>query len=137
MHIGLGRQLQEARSILGEENAYETINCSPPCGQELPDENFREAGLLSGLGYKSAHSQKISLFTCRTCEYGGTKSKEWCQCYGNVYFHLTMSFVQKHNKKMTFEDVTIAMDTFTLLIPDHLHFLHQKTSLEIIVAKLK
>ena len=44
-----------------------------------------------------------------------------------------MSCVYKHNKEMTVEDVTMAIDTFTLLTPKHLHFLHQKGLLEIIV----
>ena len=51
--------------------------------------------------------------------------------------HLTMSCVQKHNKEMTVEDVTMVADTYTLLMPNQLHFLHQKELLEIIVAKLK
>ena len=38
---------------------------------------------------------------------------------------------------MTIEDVTIATETFTLLTLDHLHFLHQKGFLEIIIVKVK
>ena len=37
MHVGLGRQLKEAKAILVEEDV--PINCSPPCTQELPAEN--------------------------------------------------------------------------------------------------
>ena len=32
-HVGLGRQLKEAKAILAEENG--SIDCSPPCTQEL------------------------------------------------------------------------------------------------------
>ena len=48
-----------------------------------------------------------------------------------------MSCVQKHSKEMTIQDITMAMDTFTLLIAKHLLWLCQKVLLEIIVAKLK
>ena len=37
MHVGLGRQLQEAESILVDENADVPIDCSPPCSQETPE----------------------------------------------------------------------------------------------------
>ena len=40
MHVGLGRQPQEAKSILAEENADVPIDCSPSCGQGPPEENF-------------------------------------------------------------------------------------------------
>ena len=40
MHVGLGRQLQEAKAILAEEDV--PIDCSPPCTQELPEENVPE-----------------------------------------------------------------------------------------------
>ena len=33
---------------------------------------------------------------------------------------------KKHKREITVEDVTIAADTFTLLMPHHLHFSHQK-----------
>ena len=36
MHVGLGMQLKEAKGILAEENEDVPIDCSPPCGQELP-----------------------------------------------------------------------------------------------------
>ena len=38
MHVGLGRQLKEAKAILAEEDV--PIDCSPPCMQELPEEKF-------------------------------------------------------------------------------------------------
>ena len=40
MHVGFGMQLQEAKSILAEENADAPVDCSPPCGQQSPKENF-------------------------------------------------------------------------------------------------
>ena len=64
------------------------------------------------------------------------KTKEWCQNYGNIYFHFTMSWVKKHNSGMTVEDVTITGDTFNLLKPNHLCLLHHKGFLETIVTKL-
>ena len=51
VHVGLRRQLQEAKLILADENADVPIDCSPPCGQELPEENFPEA-VLTGLGVR-------------------------------------------------------------------------------------
>ena len=67
----------------------------------------------------------------------GPKTQEWFQCYGDVCFHLNMSCVQKLNTEMTTEDVTIAANTFTLLMPKHLCFLCQKGLLETTVDKLK
>ena len=32
MHVGFGGQLQEAKSIIAEENADAPIDCSPTCG---------------------------------------------------------------------------------------------------------
>ena len=48
MHVGLGRQLKEAESILAEEDV--PIDSSPACSQELPEENFPEVVLLAVLG---------------------------------------------------------------------------------------
>ena len=48
MHVGLGRQLKEAKVILAEEDV--PIDCSPPCGQEPPKENFTELVLLAAVG---------------------------------------------------------------------------------------
>ena len=53
MHVGLGRQLKEAKAILAEEDI--PINCSPPCTQELPEENFPEVFLLATLGVRKCH----------------------------------------------------------------------------------
>ena len=47
MHVGLGRQLKEAKAILAEEDV--PIDCSLPCTQELPEENFPEVVLLAAL----------------------------------------------------------------------------------------
>ena len=54
LYVGLGRQLQEVKSILADENADVPIDCSPPCGQELP-ESFLEAVLLVGFGVRKCH----------------------------------------------------------------------------------
>ena len=59
---------------------------------------------------------------------GPKKTKEWWQYYSNVYFYLTMPCVRKNNKDMMVQEVTMAVDTFTLLMPKHLCFLHQKGS---------
>ena len=48
-----------------------------------------------------------------------------------------MSFIQKHNNKFTIQDATMAADNLTLLTPEHLYFLCQKGSLEIIAYKHK
>ena len=51
MHVGLGRQLKEAKTILAEEDVL--IYCSPPCTQELPEENFPDIILLAFSGCKN------------------------------------------------------------------------------------
>ena len=56
MYVGLGRQLKEAKAILAEE--YVPIDCSPPCTQTLPEENFPEVILLATLGVRKCHGCK-------------------------------------------------------------------------------
>ena len=56
MHVGLGRQLKETKAILAEENADVSIDCSPPCVQEPPEENFPEVVLLAALVVRKCHS---------------------------------------------------------------------------------
>ena len=56
IHIGLGRQLKEAEAIWAEEDM--PIDCSPPCSQELPQENFTEVVLLAALGVRKCHCCK-------------------------------------------------------------------------------
>ena len=58
MHLGLGRQLQEASSIIAKENADSPINCSSPCAQEPPEEDFPEVVLLAGLDWRKCHGCK-------------------------------------------------------------------------------
>ena len=53
IHIGLGRQLKEAEGILAEKDV--PIDCSPPCSQELLQENFPEVVLLAALGVWKCH----------------------------------------------------------------------------------
>ena len=50
IHLGLGKQLHETKLILAEEDSDVPIDSSPPCDQELPEENFPEMVVLSGLG---------------------------------------------------------------------------------------
>ena len=57
IHSGLRRQLQEAESILVEEDDM-PIESSPPCGQELPVEIYPEVVLYSGLSMKKCHGCK-------------------------------------------------------------------------------
>ena len=56
MHVGLGRQLKEAKAILAQEDVL--IDCSPPCTQEPPKENFLEVVLLDTLGVRKCYSCK-------------------------------------------------------------------------------
>ena len=56
MHVGLGRQLQEAKAILAQEDM--PIDCSPSCTQELPEENFPEVVLLATLGVRKCQGFK-------------------------------------------------------------------------------
>ena len=53
IHVGQGRQLKEAKAILAEEDA--PIDFSPPCTQELPEENFPEVVVLAALGVRKCH----------------------------------------------------------------------------------
>ena len=55
MYVGLGRQIKEAKAILTEEDV--PIDCSPPCTQELPEENFPEA-VLANLDVRECHGCK-------------------------------------------------------------------------------
>ena len=80
MHVVLGRQLKEAKAILAQEDV--PIDFSPPCTQELPEENVPEVVLITALGVRKCHGcklqtirtncspQKIWFFTCRLFEYG-------------------------------------------------------------------
>ena len=125
MHVGLGRQLKEAEAILAKDVA---IDCSPPCTQELPDKNFPEVVLLTAFGVRKCHGCKGQILK-KNCQpttdlifhiqalqiWGSNAQTVWQRCYGNVYFHLTISCVQLDNHKITIEDVTMAVDTFILL----------------------
>ena len=126
IHIGLTCQLKEAECVLVEKDLQS--DCSPPCSQELPQENFPEVVLMAALGVRKCYGCKGPILkqNCLLPKRFGFhmqalliwKSKgqtEWQRCYGNVYFHLTISCVQLHNCKITIEDVTMAADTFTLL----------------------
>ena len=52
-------------------------------------------------------------------------------------FSLDHVMCTETQQRMTIEDVTMTADTFTLLMPQHLCFLHQMGLLEIIFARLK
>ena len=56
MHVGLERQLKETKGILAQEDV--PIDCSPPCTQEMPEENFPEVLLLAALGVRKCHGCK-------------------------------------------------------------------------------
>ena len=56
MYVGLGWQLKEAKAILAEEDV--PIDCSPPCTQELPEENFPLVVFLAYLGVRKYHNCK-------------------------------------------------------------------------------
>ena len=68
IHISLGRQLKEAKAILTEEDV--PIDCSPPCSQELPQENFSEVILLAALGVRRCHGcqEEILKQNCQPLE---------------------------------------------------------------------
>ena len=56
IHVGLRRQLQEAEANMAEEDG--PLDCSSPCTQELPEENFPEVVLLATLGVRKCHGCK-------------------------------------------------------------------------------
>ena len=74
MHVGLGRQLKEAKVILTEEDA--PSDCFPPCRQELPKGNFLEVVLLAALGVRKCHSCKGQLI-----EKSSNPQKIWVFLY--------------------------------------------------------
>ena len=53
IHIGLTHQIKEAEAILAEKDLQN--DCSPPCCQELPEENFQEIVLTAALGVRKCH----------------------------------------------------------------------------------
>ena len=54
IHIGLAHQIKAAEAILAEKE----IDCSPPCSQELHQENFPEVVLMAALGIRRCHGCK-------------------------------------------------------------------------------
>ena len=54
--LELGRQLKEAKAILGEEDV--PVDCCSPCTQEMPQENFPGVVLLASLGVRKCHGCK-------------------------------------------------------------------------------
>ena len=40
IHVSLGKELQEAESVLAQEDSHGPIDSSPPCGLELPENNL-------------------------------------------------------------------------------------------------
>ena len=109
MHVGLGRQLKDTEAICAEEDM--PIDSSPHCTQELPEENFIEV-VLAALGVKNCHgckgqinrkkmpAPKDLVFHMQAFLIWriNPQNTTWHQCYGNNYFHLTMSCVQKTTK---------------------------------------
>ena len=86
MHVCLGRQLQEAKLILADENADAPIDCSPPCGQEPPQKNFPEVIILAGLGVGKCHG----------C--GGNLKKK-CSPQKDFEFHMQELCIWKDQKE--------------------------------------
>ena len=74
IHIGLGQQLKEAEAILAEEDV--PIDCSPPCSQELSQENFPDVVLLAALGVRKWHACKREIL------------KQNCQPPKDLVFHM-------------------------------------------------
>ena len=131
-HISLAHQITVVEGILTEEE----INSSPPCSQEPHKDNVPEVVLMAGLGIRRCHGcmgdilkqhcqlPKDLVFRMQALRIWRLKGcQEWQQCYGNVYFHLKISCLQLHNRQLSIENVTMAAETFALLLPDHLHFL--------------
>ena len=56
MHVGLRRLLKEATAIPAGKDV--PIDCSPPCDQELSEENFPEVVLFATLGVRKCHGCK-------------------------------------------------------------------------------
>ena len=56
MHVGLGRQLKEAKVILAEEDV--PIDFPSPCAQELSEEIFPGVVLLATLVVRKCHGFK-------------------------------------------------------------------------------
>ena len=132
-HISLTHQITLVEGILTEEE----INSLPPCSQEPCEDNVPEIVLMAGLGIRRCHGCKGEIlkqhcqppkdlvFKMQALRIWRPKGcQEWQQCYGNVYFHLKISCLQLHNRELSIENVTMAADTFALLSPDHLCFLH-------------
>ena len=145
-HISLTQQITLAESILTKEETY----CSPPCSQEPHKDNEPEVVLMAALGTRRCHGcrgeilkqhcqpSKDLVFRMQALQIWRPKGcQEWQQCYGNVYFHLKISCLQSHNSQLSIENVTMAADTFALLSPDHLHFLHRENLLKTILHKVK
>ena len=74
MYAGLGRQIKEAKAILAEEDV--PMDCSPPCTQELSEENFPEVVLLATLGVRK----------CYGCK--GQIIRKKCQTPIHLVFHM-------------------------------------------------
>ena len=55
-HVGLGRQLKETEAILADEDV--SVDCSPPCTQELSEENVLEVVRLATVGIRKCHGCK-------------------------------------------------------------------------------
>ena len=145
-HISLMHQITLAESILTEEE----INSSPPCSQEPHEDNVPDVVLMAALGIRRCHGCKGEIlkqhcqppkdlvFRMQALQIWRQKGcQEWQQCYGNVYFHLKISCLWSHNSQLSIENVTMAADTFSLLSPDHLHFLCRENLLETILQKVK
>ena len=143
MHVGLGRQLKEAKAILAEEDLLTLLR---DCPRKIYKRFFYllpqvYGSTMTGRGKlleQKCPSPKDLVFTCRHFKYGRTKnSRNGANFTAMFTFTWPYHVYRSTKKEMTIEDTTMAMDTFTLLKPKLLCFLYQKGLLEIKVAKPK
>ena len=104
MHVCLGRQLQDAESILGDENADVLIDCFLPWCQEPSDDNFPEVVLPAGFGVRNCHGCK------------GKTSRKKCPPPKDFAFHMQALQILKDQQQ---SNGTNIMATFTSILPCH------------------
>ena len=86
MHVGHRKQLQEAKAIIAQEDV--PIDCSPPCTQELPEEDFPEIVLLASLGVGKCHGCKGQIIR-KNCQF--LKGYIFCMQVLQIWIHKVQS----------------------------------------------
>ena len=123
-----GTFIQEAELIIAEETADVCIDSFPPAmARKHLRKILMEVVVLAMLGVRECHRckgeflknkcppPKISHFVWRPCKYGKTqKTRGWCQ---HLLLLQHVMWTKTQQREMVVEDVTIAKDTFTLLMP--------------------